>query len=151
MPIQNAVSGDWSDEDEALLRDLISRRLKSKRGDKGHDIKFASDLLDGEDGETLVIGALNTGEVKRDFASGLTGNLFVEHQSWGKPSGIATTEADYWFFVLACDEYKDEVIIGIKTERLRKHLDKIKWEVRGGDSKSSKGKLIRLTKLLGRV
>ena len=39
-----------------------------------------------------------TFEVKDDTRTKETGNIVVEHESWGKPSGITTTEADYWVF-----------------------------------------------------
>ncbi len=49
--------------------------------------------------------ALGTVEVKQDARAASTGNLFVEYQcgrrdgTW-RPSGIATTEADAWAFLL---------------------------------------------------
>lgn len=54
----------------------------------------------------MLLGmAVGTVEVKRDERAGTTGNLFVEYQSchhthgW-RPSGIATTEAEAWAFML---------------------------------------------------
>lgn len=143
---QNELSGDWTPDEELELKRLISKRLKSKR--VGSDIKFTADLLAGEEGEQLLVKALQTGEVKRDFGTGRTGNVFVEVESYGKPSGIVTTEADYWFFVLACEEYAGEVLVGVKTERLRTILEGIDWTVRGGDGKMSKGKLLPVRKIL---
>ena len=28
----------------------------------------------------------------------ITGNIFIEYESRGKPSGIATTDANYWIY-----------------------------------------------------
>ena len=39
-------------------------------------------------------------EVKRDLKSKETGNIFIEYQSRGKPSGLATTESDFYCFVI---------------------------------------------------
>lgn len=37
-------------------------------------------------------------EVKSDRLSYKTGNLFIEYECSGKPSGIMVTKADYWFY-----------------------------------------------------
>ena len=39
-------------------------------------------------------------EVKRDLKALNTGNVFVEYMSRGKPSGLSTTEADWYCFNL---------------------------------------------------
>ena len=59
----------------------------------------------------LLSGA--TIEVKRDFLAHKTGNVFVEYESRGRPSGISTTQAQYWAFMLEGD-----TIVIIRTERL---------------------------------
>ena len=33
-----------------------------------------------------------------------TGNICIEYESWGRPSGIKATEADYWFHNLCVGE-----------------------------------------------
>lgn len=38
-----------------------------------------------------------TFEVKTDTTSKKTGNVAIEFESWGKPSGIARTKASLWF------------------------------------------------------
>lgn len=45
-------------------------------------------------------GTVKTIEVKNDMLYERTGNIGVEFSSWGKPSGILTTEADWWCFAL---------------------------------------------------
>lgn len=144
---QHSIDEAWTDEDEDLLKSLIEKRKSFKReGESGSDIKFIEDLLRGEEGEQLLVKAFLTGEVKRDYGAGKTKNIFVEHESWKKPSGVATTESDYWITVLDGEGFNGEVFIGIKTSRLKSLLEKIKWVTRGGDA--SKGKLIRLSKLI---
>jgi hypothetical protein len=130
----------WTEKDEKTLRKLLKKRRESWDGVSGYDIKFAENLLEGKDGEKAVLEALASGEVKRDYGTSKSGNVFVEHESWGKSSGITTTEADYWIFLLDGSEFNGEVFIGVSTERLKYMLSKIDWEVKGGDC--SKGKLL---------
>ena len=81
-------------------------------------------------------------EVKRDRKAKLTGNVFVEYESRGKPSGLATSEADYWCFVV------EETFILLAAERLKEIVEPLKGtdkERRGGDNNTSVGVLIRIT------
>lgn len=73
-----------------------------------------------------------TVEVKFDDRYHETGNFAVECESWGKPSGIETTESQYWIFV---DHYNNAHCI--ETEKL-KELCKLKPKISTGclDSKN---------------
>ena len=78
-----------------------------------------------------------------------TGNIAIEYESWGKPSGIRATESDYWFHNL-CVGDNEYCTLVFKTEVLRTivyKLDKFKT-VYGGDNNASKMFLINLQKLL---
>ncbi len=91
-------------------------------------------------------------EVKRDFCSATTGNVAVEYRCRGKPSGIATTEAQWQAFILSGD-YHDEIVILIKTERLRNLLKKNKERfkhVQGGDDDQSSLVLLPLPELFSK-
>ena len=83
---------------------------------KDRKTNFDYDLIIGKEGEKLVDHIFKNCkiEVKRDFWTGTTGNIAVEFESRGKPSGISKTKSDYYAFVLA-EQYRDEVIIIIKT------------------------------------
>lgn len=103
--------------------------------------QFDIDLKYGEAGETLLRRIVDgTVEVKRDRQWATTGNVVVEYESRGHPSGIAVTKADWWAFVL--DETR---IILIRTEHLKniarvyKRMGRI---VIGGDDDTSKMVLI---------
>ena len=77
-----------------------------------------------------------------------TGNIAIEYESWGKPSGIRATESDYWFHNL-CVGDNEYCTLVFKTEVLRTivyKLDKFKT-VYGGDNNASKMFLINLQKL----
>ena len=52
---------------------------------------------------SIVDGLRNgaiTVEVKRDDRAAQTGRFFVEFECNGRPSGIQTTQADYWTFIV---------------------------------------------------
>ena len=83
---------------------------------------FDLDLRLGKEGEDHIFKVIKTAEVKTDYRVGETGNVFVEEESRGKPSGIKTTKAEYWNFLLEGEFYSKDVFIGIKTERLNQNL-----------------------------
>ena len=74
----------------------------------------------------------------------ITGNLFIEYEYKGQPSGIAATEADYWALCLVRDEQLLQMYI-LPTDTLknitRRYLDTDR-NVVGGDLKKSKGILV---------
>ncbi len=82
-------------------------------------------------------------EVKRDFKCLETKNIFVEYESRGKPSGISTSEADYYCYWLS-----DFHNVMIKTEKLKERCRKFintNRDVLGGDNNTSKGILLPIT------
>ena len=109
---------------------------------------FRYDLKTGQIGEQLIsdILSLKKLEVKRDSWIFKSGNIAIEYESRNKPSGIATSQADYWVIIFS-GEYLDEIIVIIKSEKLkdicRKHykLGNIK---KVGDNNTSKVVLIPL-------
>jgi len=90
---------------------------------EGREPRFDIDYERGRQGELLVAGlieALKTErvEVKRDDVCSRTGNVYVEYQclrggAWRR-SGIATTQAETWAFVLA----GGEVVVALATSSL---------------------------------
>lgn len=92
------------------------RQVKhNDRAKKGFDLEFERD---GKDNLKI--------EVKEDLLFSKTGNIAVEYRSRGKDSGITTTEASHWIYVLG-DEY-----YVIHVANLRKLLKTAK-KVVGGD------------------
>ena len=87
-------------------------------------------------------------EVKseRDTWAG-TNNICIEYESWGKPSGIRATEADYWFHNL-CIGDEEYCTLVFKTDVLKKIVDKLDTfkTVSGGDH-ASRMFLVNLPKL----
>jgi len=85
-------------------------------------------------------------EVKRDFRASQTGNVFVEFFSRGKPSGIATSEALYWAFILG-----EQTVVLLPTEKLKvlaREAYKDDHIVKGGDANTSQGVLISVERLV---
>lgn len=109
---------------------------------------FAFDLKLGQDEEIWLADLLQgkTVEVKRDFIASRTGNVFVEFHSRGKASGLATTRADFWAFIL-----DGERVIIVPTQFLQQVARKAYKQgrtVRGGDNNTSEGVLVRLEELV---
>lgn len=72
-----------------------------------------------------------TFEVKVDRKAKNSGNIAIEYECNGKPSGISTTEADFWaYFIYGTNEY-----FLIPTEDIRNAiLNKKYWRTaKGGD------------------
>lgn len=113
-----------------------------------HNSDFRYDLKVGQISEFWLAKVLtdSTIEVKRDYMAGKTGRVFVEYESRGRPSGVSTSEAEYWAFVLDGDR-----VYILPTDRL-KDICRANWKtakrVRGGDSNTSQGLLIELRDLI---
>jgi hypothetical protein len=61
-------------------------------------------------------GKAKTFELKTDIYPKDTGNLVIEFESWGEPSGISVTQADY--FITYFPHFGE--IWNIRTETLKK-------------------------------
>ena len=115
---------------------------------------FTYDLAFGEIAEDWVKKLLSNGfkvEVKNDRLIHKTGNLFFEYESRGKPSGLATTTAEYWIYRI--DELDISFIFPTKVLKqvCRVYYKENSYLKNGGDNNSSKGFLIPLTKLLNDI
>ena len=113
--------------------------------------KFDLDLQYGKVREKNVASMLQDKKIEvkseRDMWQ-RTGNIAIEYQSYGKPSGIDATTSDYWFHNLCVGEETFATLV-FKTDSLRKiikNLDK-KKSVSGGDNNASRMYLLNLQKL----
>ena len=113
--------------------------------------KFDIDLAYGKVREDMIKEMLQDKKIEvkseRDVWK-RTGNIAIEYECHGKPSGINATEADYWFHNLCVGEDIYATLI-FKTENLKKILDSLerKVSVNGGDHNASRMYLISLQKL----
>ena len=77
-----------------------------------------------------------------------TGNIAIEFESYGKPSGINSTESDYWFhnLCIGSDTFCTLVFDTKSLKRIINNLD-YKKVVNGGDHNASKMYLLNIQKL----
>ena len=116
-----------------------------------NDKRFDLDLQYGQVFEQKVADMLqnSTIEVKTEREKWKsTGNIVIEFESRGKPSGVATTEADYWFHNLALGE--DIVMTLVFPTKILKNyiVQAMPRIVRGGDNNTSRLYLLNLQDLV---
>jgi len=123
----------------------------------GYEPRFDFDVRRGQIGEEYVGTLLeaiasDSIEVKTDYGSHVTGNLYVEYEQTirtgeVRPSGLSTTEAKWWAFA-----FKDGAIF-VETARLkqlcRDYYQQGRIGTRPGtpESNGTKGVLLPLTAL----
>ena len=113
--------------------------------------KFDIDLCYGKVREKRVANMLQDKKIEvkseRDMWA-RTGNIAIEYESYGKPSGISATESDYWFHNLCIgdDTFATLVFDVPSLKRIIDNLDE-KRTVSGGDNSASKMYLVSLQKL----
>jgi len=113
--------------------------------------KFDLDLEYGKVREKMVADMLQDKKIEVKSERGMwmrTGNIAIEFESYGKPSGIAATESDYWFHNL-CVEDEVFATLVFKTDNLKKIISQLDYVkvVKGGDNWASKMYLLNLQKL----
>ena len=113
--------------------------------------KFDLDSQYGTVREDKVAAMLQDKKIEVKSERGMwmkTGNIAIEYQSYGKPSGIKATESDYWFHNL-CIGDNEYCTLVFKTDVLRTIVDKLDTfkTVSGGDHNASQMYLVNLQKL----
>ena len=113
--------------------------------------KFDIDLEYGQVREKLVADMLQDKKIEvkseRDKWQ-KTGNIAIEYECYGKPSGISSTEADYWFHNLCIGDDTFCTLV-FKVDNLKKLINKLDYKrsVSGGDHNASRMYLLNLDKL----
>ena len=119
--------------------------------------KFDLDLLDGLEGEELTKAlwgmlAMSYIEVKNDIYVSASGNVAIEYEYNGNPSGIEATEAQWWAIVLDGSEYFRNIVVFIQTSFLKEKCEKLKGlphrDVKGGDNNLSRMYLVPVNELV---
>ena len=80
-------------------------------------------------------------ELKEDLESEISGNVYVEYESYGKPSGILSTKADFYLYTVYYKQFSNikghYKLLVTPVETLRKFLidnaHKYATGVRGGE------------------
>ena len=113
--------------------------------------KFDIDLEYGTIREEKIAEMLTNKKIEVKSEKDLwqkSGNICIEYESWGKPSGIRATESDYWFHNLCVGDNEFCTLV-FKTDVLRTIVDKLDTfkTVSVGDHKASRMFLVNLQKL----
>jgi len=113
--------------------------------------KFDIDLQYGQIREDKIADMMTNKKIEVKSERGMwmkTGNICIEYESYGKPSGIITTEADYWFHNLCIGDNIFCTFI-FDVPKLKQLIDKLdfKKSVSGGDHKASRMWLVNIQKL----
>ena len=113
--------------------------------------KFDLDLAYGKVREQRVADMLTDKKVEVKSERDMwvhTGNIAVEYESYGKPSGIAATEADYWFHNL-CIGNETFATLVFDVPSLKRIIDNLDYKktVSGGDHNASRMYLLNIQKL----
>jgi hypothetical protein len=114
---------------EAQITDfLVGKGLKFLEDcdDNRYDVKMG--LGEGDDFKEVTI------EIKEDFTCERTGNVGVEVESWGRPSGLSVSKADFYLYKVHEPNGRKSMYM-IKTTKLKKMVKDCLWfrEVVGGD------------------
>lgn len=129
-------------------------QMEPKRKDRK---KFDIDLAYGKVREQRVADMLQNGKIEVKTERGNfnnpkswvhTGNIAIEFESYGKPSGINATESDYWFHNLDIGDETFATVV-FNTQSLKRIIDKLDYKrtVSGGDNMASRMYLLNLEKL----
>ena len=113
--------------------------------------KFDIDLEYGKVREQMVADMLQDKkiEVKSERDVWMrTGNIAIEYECYGKPSGINATESDYWFHNLCVGEDVFATLV-FDTNSLKRIINNLDYKrsVAGGDNNASRMYLLNLQKL----
>lgn len=117
--------------------------------------KFDLDLAYGQDREQRVASIFDTDKFKVEVKTERdwwyrSGNIAIEIESYGKPSGISVTESNYWVHILANGD-KDYCRLIFDTDTIRHLAKKYSHATKMvGDGRKSKVVLIPLAELFNK-
>ena len=118
------------------------------------DKRFDIDLSYGVIQEQKVLDIFQNSKIEVKSERDLwikSGNIVIEFESRGKPSGISTTEADYWFHNLVKGEDIITTLV-FPVEGLKDYISMNNPRiVKGGDNRTSNLYLINLQDLFRNI
>jgi|LULG01.1.fsa_nt_gb hypothetical protein len=137
-----------------LTTDQLNSITKQARDAGGADYRFDINLLEGKLSESNIAEILETIEVKKDYQAWRTGNIAVEYECNGKPSGISTTKAKYVAYILVDQDQSEKIMFFIRTGVLMQMCSQFLGvqgrDIMGGDNNSSKLILLPIEELVNR-
>ena len=118
---------------------------------KSNRKKFDIALQYGKIRESQIADMLQNSKIEVKSERGMwqkTGNIAIEYESYGKPSGINATESDYWFHNL-CIGKETYATLVFNTDILRNIINSLDYKrsVSGGDHNASRMYLVNIQKL----
>tara|TARA_R100001224_G_scaffold99244_2_gene69879 strand:- start:474 stop:914 length:441 start_codon:yes stop_codon:yes gene_type:complete len=116
--------------------------------------KFDIDLQYGQVREKIVADMLQDKKIEVKSERGMwlqTGNIAIEYESYGKPSGINATDSDYWFHNLCVGDQVFATLV-FETKMLKKIINESinanqVRSVSGGDHNASRMYLMNIQNL----
>lgn len=117
-------------EDGHRAEEEVLTKLAAYFHVKKEDIK----RYDNKDFDLKISSLRLSFEVKNDLMAAQTGNIAIEYESRGKPSGLASSKADFWVYKFAGSLWV------VPTKLLRKKLfgeKRYYRKVTGGDKGSN--------------
>lgn len=117
--------------------------------------KFDIDLKYGQEREQKVASLLDADKNKIEVKTERdwwfkTGNIAIEVECWGKPSGLSVTQADWWIHILAKGD-KDYCKLIFDVPQLKEITEKFKDNYKMiGDKNAAKCILIPLKELFNK-
>ena len=120
--------------------------------------KFDIDLQYGQVREKIVADMLQDKKIEVKSERGMwlqTGNIAIEYECYGKPSGINATNSDYWFHNLCVGDDVFATLV-FETKMLKKiinasiNANQVR-SVSGGDHNASKMYLINIQNIFSQT
>lgn len=122
----------------------LSQLMGEENTGKGFDVDLAEGQVRERELQNILSGKV---EVKTDFMVSRTGNVAIEYECYGEPSGINATESEWWAIVLDGDKYQGRQIVLVSIERLREIVRGCRV-VNGGDNGAAKMYLVPVEKFV---
>jgi|TARA_B100001939_G_scaffold346225_1_gene364536 hypothetical protein len=113
--------------------------------------KFDIDLEYGKIRESQILDMFENAKIEvkseRDIWQ-RSGNIAIEYECYGKPSGIKATESDYWFHNLCINDETYATLV-FRTDFLRRIIDSLDYvrSVKGGDNMAARMYLLNIQRL----
>ena len=150
--------GNYNFDDDLANEYKLTQKVIKFLESKGYEL-----LEDNHDNrydlkmKHLTSGKITTIEIKEDIYCRRSGNVAVEFHSRGKPSGISTTQSDFYLEVLHLDKVSRMYVI-ISVDKLKRLVETGRYgSVTGGDEGSGtrmylvpKEDIIRVGKVIRR-
>ena len=118
---------------------------------KGWDLDLAVGLAFEKDDVRRLLTESGLIECKVDLKAYRTGNVFIEYEYRGQPSGLAITEAAFWAIGLLNAEGTIETIVFVSVPRLKdlcRPFLKTSHDLAGGDHHRTRGIKLPMFELL---